>query len=517
MIQNDEEITLLERLRNPDTRPSGPWWRRLPYWCWNGTKTAARGAIDRIPGGERGKRAVLWAVVLHMVALIIGLFVVALPGEAEVPEIIAEVVVAEPEVDLEMARQSAVKLFGEARPDASAAMASVMRAETAAVMAVPEAKTDGLAAVGLGMGEIGLGFGLGSGVGGGGLPMGKLPAILRGRCIPGERERLLYENGGSPRVEPAIIKTLDWLKKTQHPTGGFWGQEYPAAMTGFALLAYLGHCETTRSSRYGETVAKGLLYLIEMAKKNKGRMGNLSNQQWAYEHAIATYALGEALTMSKAEGASVPDLEKVHREAVKIILDGQNEDGGWVYGYTGLGAADLSVTGWQVQALKAAGPDQLGENGTGRAMEKARKLISSRQGERGGFGYRGVEDRHSLTGVGILGLQMLGDTGKGQIARGVDFYLSAGPFDYTTQSCDLYSWYYFTQATFNYGGKSWEDWNSVCRDQLLDHQQDDGSWLDEGSGRSEQARGDAPIYRTCLAVLMLEVYYRYLPATGQMK
>ncbi|MCB1087455.1 MAG: hypothetical protein KDM63_10450, partial [Verrucomicrobiae bacterium] len=332
MIFTDDDLEKLERLKKPGRRRKGGWFRRSMGMLWDGLCWFTGAAIERIPGGERGKRALLWAVILHVIVLIVLAFIVALPGESDPPEIIAEVVTVPPSVDLEMTRLSAVKQLGQARPDASAAAASVIRAETAAVMAAPEVTTDGIAPVGLGLGEVGLGFGMGSGAGGGGMTVGKIPATMRGRCIPGERARLLHENGGTPEVETAVVKSLVWLKDRQNVELGYWGNEYRAAMTGLALLCYLGHCETTKSPTYGETVAKGLLHLIETAKRNQGRIGNIGNQHWAYEHAIATYALGEALVMSRAEGAEIPDLEEVHKQAIQVIIRGQNPDGGWVYG-----------------------------------------------------------------------------------------------------------------------------------------------------------------------------------------
>lgn len=515
MLFTDDDLEMLERLKKPGRHRRGGLFRLSMGMLWDGVRWITGALIERIPGGGRGKRALLWALVIHVIVLIIGAFIVALPGESDLPEIIAEVVTTPVSVDLEMTRLSAVKQLSQARPDASAAAASVIRAETEAVMAAPEVTTDGITPVGIGLGEVGLGFGLGSGAGGGGMTVGKIPATMRGRCIPGERARLLHENGGTPEVEAAVVKSLVWLKDRQNVELGHWGSQYRAAMTGLALLCYLGHCETTKSPTYGETVAKGLVHLIETAKRNQGRIGNIGNQHWTYEHAIATYALGEALVISRAEGTEIPDLEEVHKRAVQVIIRGQNPDGGWVYGYTGKGSGDLSVTGWQVQALRAAAHAQVDVPGLDAAMRKTRSLIAGRQGPLGGFGYRQTEDKYSLTGVGILGLQLLGNPGKGELQRGFDYFFQGGPFSYNTESCDLYAWYYMTQAAFNQGGKPWETWNAAFRDEILLGQDRDGSWAPEGSGKSDQAGEDSEIYRSCLSTLMLEVYYRYLPATGR--
>ncbi|MCB1210893.1 MAG: hypothetical protein KDK97_16340 [Verrucomicrobiales bacterium] len=71
---------------------------------------------------------------------------------------------------------------------------------------------------------------------------------------------------------------------------------------------------------------------------------------------------------------------------------------------------------------------------------------------------------------------------------------------------NLYSWYYNTQATFQFGGSAWERWNAVFREEVLTHQQEDGHW---SHGTTSGANEDADIFCTCLCTLMLEVYYRY--------
>ena len=52
----------------------------------------------------------------------------------------------------------------------------------------------------------------------------------------------------------------------------------------------------------------------------------------------------------------IPKLKEYAKRAAEVIIKGQNESGGWAYGY-GKGPVahtDLSVTGWNIQALKAA-------------------------------------------------------------------------------------------------------------------------------------------------------------------
>ena len=64
----------------------------------------------------------------------------------------------------------------------------------------------------------------------------------------------------------------------------------------------------------------------------------------------------------------------------------------------------------------------------------------------------------------------------------------------------------------NYGGRFWQEYNELFRDGTLAAQNEDGSWPIPGN--SGHGLGNVH-YVTCLATLMLEVYYRFLPGTAQ--
>ncbi len=72
----------------------------------------------------------------------------------------------------------------------------------------------------------------------------------------------------------------------------------------------------------------------------------------------------------------------------------------------------------------------------------------------------------------------------------------------------------------NCGGKKWSDFNAMFMPEVLNAQNDDGSFKDIGAGTDDpfrplaqqfQGNGEAAVhYRSCLAALTLEVYYRFL-------
>ena len=193
-----------------------------------------------------------------------------------------------------------------------------------------------------------------------------VPKSMSGRCDKlGRVSRLTRAGVRKPEsVERAVIKALDWLTAKQNDDGS-WGKTYQGAMTGFALLCYLGHCELTDSPEYGEAVSRGIKYLVELGDKKDGWLYVTTNKHGAaYTQGIATYALAEAYGMTEKDFI-LPVLQK----AIHRIVAGQKEDGGWYYLETRKGpanssfvdfgknknaASDTSVSGWQLQALKAA-------------------------------------------------------------------------------------------------------------------------------------------------------------------
>jgi hypothetical protein len=320
---------------------------------------------------------------------------------------------------------------------------------------------------------------------------------------------LLQKHGGTVEVEAAVEKSLEWLQRQQAADGSWGGNQHQAAMTGFALLCYLGRCETPDSVKYGDTVMNGIMYLVELASKSNGYFTtNPGDKHFPYEHGIATYALGETYAMARMGNRRLPGVREAFERGVGLILEGQNSRGAWDYNYSKGGRSDTSATGWQYQALRAAANTQLTFSQLNRAMRNTRDYLESVQGPQGAFGYTGVGDKPSLAGLGTLGLQMMGRPTGASTRKGIAFIEKQPPL--TWQNIEIYTWYYNTQALFNAGGSAWENWNQQMLPILLQNQKEDGSWDPTGPGILG-ARGSR-VYMTVMCTLMLEIYYRYLPA-----
>ena len=421
---------------------------------------------------------------------------------------------------------------------APAAAKRVLAKNSVSSIALPEIKTTSpLSDVGNltpGMGGSGMGFGFGGsgggGTGGTGMGGGRgrfiAPLSIDSRCTKGDRDRRIMSAGGVPQTERNVLRALTWMKNKQNPDGS-WGSSNRASMTGLCLLSYLGHCELPDTSReYGETVLKGITWLVDLWMKREflSEADPKSNAA-PYEHGIAAYALAEAYSMTRYGTKRIPNLREAVLGSIDVIVKGQDSEGGWNYGYGAPsgGGPDMSVSGWQIQAMNAAHHTGMEFPGMDEAFKKAMVYVRNSQAENGAFGYRGKNGaRYGMTGVAGLAL-IIGGNDKGQeIRRGTDFIKEEWkrrrlPFEYDSPEAELYGAYYVNQVAFMRGGKMWRDWNKALQEELLPNQNEDGSYKEEGGFMSAHgsgaAGGDADIYRTALCTLMLEVYYRYLPAT----
>ena len=351
-----------------------------------------------------------------------------------------------------------------------------------------------------------------------------LPGVMGKRCSKEDRLQRIRDNGGTPACEDAVVAALRWLKANQSPDGS-WGGSNKVAMTGFALLSYFGHCENPASAEFGESCLKGIVYLVETGLRNDGKLAsNFSANHWPYEHAIATYALAEAATFCRDIKYEVPSLMEVTEKAGQFIIDNQNANGGWAYLYAKSdGHTDVSVAGWQIQALKACSHTGIRFRGINASTGKGLSYLGECQNENGGYGYTGKNPAGELTylslsGVGMLCNQMFGKGNGADVRKASKYVLANTRRDYNSAHCDLYAHYYESQAMMQSGGSNWKTYNDLFRDQILQNQDSDGSWKIPGGGRKIEAVApswaaashEGKIYRTCLCTLMLEVYYRFL-------
>lgn len=358
-----------------------------------------------------------------------------------------------------------------------------------------------------------------------------MPTLFGMRTRSG-RKVALKRYGGNNRTEKAVMNALHWLKDHQNPDGSWGNRTQSSGITGLALLAFLAHGETPSSTEFGNCVLKAIKKLIDfLGPEVEIKIGHLS----PYKHGIVMYALSEAYAVTQ-----IQMLKNVVNKGISYIIRGQNSDGSYDYSYKNSGRSDLSIAGFQYQALKAAFAAGSTAKGLKECIDKAINIgLKKTHAIPIGFCYsvndgkkkRG-DNNGSMTAVGTLCLQLFGEgrcqqaqTGLKTLESKKNFWFSWKGKGKTRKDIiwSLYRWYYQTQAIFQgHSGKGeiWKRWNRMFTGELLKRQKEDGHWespahlakiKSEGEGGTYVKGMNMMVYSTSLCCLMLEVYYRYLP------
>jgi len=357
-----------------------------------------------------------------------------------------------------------------------------------------------------------------------------LPSTYADRFVK-DRDELVEQRGGSAQTERAVRAALGWLAAAQSENGGWDASRFGAGaarvvldqdrrgaggqadmgVTGLALLAFLGAGHTHDGGAYTHEVAGGLEYLRQRQRSDGSLYGDAQFFAQMYCHSMATFAVCEALALTKDER-----LEPMARAAVRYTLSMQHPtDGGWRYrrGDTG----DTSQLGWQLMTLKSA---QLAGIEIPRATwTRADHFLQRvRRGNAGGLAAYRPDSGPSRTMTAealfcrqLQAEQQMGHLSAAAIQEAIASVVGELP---SASRRNLYFWYYATLALHRNQGHSpaaaeaWEDWNHALTTTLLTTQQGDGSW----DAQTVWGGCGGRVYTTALSALCLEVYYRYNPA-----
>jgi hypothetical protein len=348
----------------------------------------------------------------------------------------------------------------------------------------------------------------------GGIPGG---GGLEGR---GRRGDLAYGNGATRESEAAVERGLSWLLAHQFADGS-WHFDHTlpggrcngycrhagtnASSTGataMALLAFYGAGYTHGKGPHKEPLNKGLYYLgSRMLLTANG--GDLQ-EGTMYAQGLSAIALCEAYAMSGDE-----NLRPFAEQAIRFVLYAQDRKGGG-WRYTPGEPGDTTMHGWQLMALKSA--TLAGIPVPSPAWQSAGEFLDRVQTDGGAaYGYRTPERLETTSAVGLLCRMYMGwDREREALVRGVAYLDKIGP-----SKTNMYYNYYATQVMHHYGGEPWKRWNAKMRKYLVDTQAQVGH--EAGSWHFEDQHGNVGgrLYTTAMAVMTLEVYYRYMPLYGQ--
>jgi len=342
---------------------------------------------------------------------------------------------------------------------------------------------------------------------------------------------------GKPTVPPAtpeevnkaLTKALDGLARTQLKEGEWSSNVSAIGISGLALMAFLG-AECIQKD-YIQNIKAAVNFLkskylpssnYESGSKERAYYGGLIASAYStmYEHAIATLALIEAIVNDNDL-----NLEPMIEDALQLILRVQNTEhkpvllggpindqsdyyGGWRYDPDST-ESDMSVSGWQILALKGAlsAGFEIPEWSLSNAAHFLRACYDK---DEQAFTYQpgGGGVGCARTGIGALGLQLCGYPDDPFIPPALRFMQNNPPLwaiEEPGEGWPFYYWYYGTRAMLKAGGEDWRIWKTwMCR-LLVDNQNDDGSW------DSEQNEAGMGVYSTSLGALMLEFCCGHVP------
>ncbi len=322
-------------------------------------------------------------------------------------------------------------------------------------------------------------------------------------------------------VDKALDRGVKYLLTQQEESGIITnkGRRNETAMTSLALLALAscGH-QPVDPTPEGKAMKNALAYLLRAdVQQPDGYFGEKDNSRM-YGHGITTLTLAEMLGMG-ADAAQDELLRDSVRKAIDLILRAQkvpkNEKarGGWRYLPSDT-SSDMSVTVWQVMALRAA--RNAGMDVPKEAVDLAVVYIKSlyeAEGQPdkrgrvrpGGFGYQSKGHEISTTAEGMLALQVCGEYEAEETLGASERLLRDGVR--TDERWFFYTVYYYAQGMYQRGGKYAEAGKAKVAEVLLPLQSREGYW-ENGGGDGREA---GKVYATSMAILSLAVKNHFLP------
>ncbi|MDG1897963.1 MAG: terpene cyclase/mutase family protein [Fuerstiella sp.] len=328
-----------------------------------------------------------------------------------------------------------------------------------------------------------------------------LAVSICGRCCADELEQ---------RIDDSVNRAVQWLATDQLPSGAWRADNYgeSTAATSLAIMALMAAGHVPDEGPYGRHLTKGVAWVLSEQQANGLLVGAKRSHGPMYSHGIATLMLAEVSGM--VSGAQADRCQKGLERATKLIVDAQNHpkgrqhDGGWRYQPTS-GDADLSVTAWQLLALRAA--KDIGCDVPSQNIDRAIAYIKRLRVERGGgFGYMaGHGATVTRSGTGIVALEVCGEHRTPETMAAASLILSR-PLT-KQEHYFYYGVYYCTVGMYKVGGDEWKQARPVLYESVLDLQHPAGFW--QPLHGSERGAGNT--YATAMSLLALCIEYGYLP------
>lgn len=361
------------------------------------------------------------------------------------------------------------------------------------------------------------------------------PGVIRpGIITPGKLDGQSPRRASRTQALDAVTRARAWLVAHQHESGRWeaagFDQRCPTqsacdgagnplndiGVTGLATLALLSAGPKARTGTYADSVKRAVEWLVGQADPS-GLIGTSTGIAYQYNHAIATYALVEALVAHDLQ-----HLRPAVVKAVRYITKAQNPYRVWRY-TPRAGDNDTSITGWMALALTAAKKNQY--EVPANSLSWVAKWFDSVTDDNGRCGYsrRGEPSSRpmneagafpatqtaALTAIAVVCRLRLGQTPKAvpAIKQGAEVIADLLPTK-KPERRDFCFWFFGSVAVAKVGGETQTKWEKATQQVLQELQETKGhakgSWAPSGVWGSYGGR----VYATALGALSLATALR---------
>lgn len=332
------------------------------------------------------------------------------------------------------------------------------------------------------------------------IPVGE-SEVARPRDLGASAQNAPAVSETTPASVEAVQRGLRFLASLQNEDGSFGRGRFAkhVGITSLCGLAFMADGNLPGRGPYGEVVRRALEFVLNHATET-GLLVTENSHGPMYGHGFATLFLGEVFGMSPEDGRVRDALVR----AVDLIVNSQNEEGGWRYNPVPYDA-DVSVTICEVMGLRSA--RNAGIKVPRETIDRAITYVRGCQNGDGGFRYMRSMGTSAWprTAAGVASLFYAGIYSDDSIDRGIEYLLATatpddgGPM---SEAHYFYGHYYAVQCMYLAGGERWSTWWPMIRDELVKRQNDDGGWIDYQWGSA---------YSTAMGLIVLQMPNRYLP------
>lgn len=305
----------------------------------------------------------------------------------------------------------------------------------------------------------------------------------------------------TPESEEATHRAMRYLASMQNEDGSFGRGRFArhVGITALCGLAFMADGNLPGRGPYGDAVRRALEFVLKNATET-GLLAAENSHGPMYGHGFATLFLGEVYGMTPEDGRVRDALVR----AVELIVNSQNEEGGWRYNPVPYDA-DVSVTICEIMGLRSA--RNAGIKVPKATIDRAIAYVRGCQNADGGFRYMTALGASAWprTAAGVASLFYAGIYSDDSIDRGLTYLQgNATPNGggMSSEAHYFYGHYYAVQSMYLAGGAAWQAWWPLIRNELVEKQAEQGGWMDYQAG---------PAYSTAMGLIILQMPKRYLP------